>query len=85
MLADSRSVVVVESNISGQFARYLRAETGIQADALVLKYLQDAGGVLSFALRAPTNQQLMETETVSKEYLADRYQKRNSEHGGMHL
>jgi len=43
-------------------------------DALVLKYLQDAGGVLSFALRAPTNQQLMETETVSMDYLADRYQ-----------
>jgi 2-oxoglutarate ferredoxin oxidoreductase subunit alpha len=38
MLADSRRVVVVENNISGQFAHYLRAQTGIQADALVLKY-----------------------------------------------
>lgn len=38
ILGSSRRVVVVENNISGQFARHLRAETGIQADKLVLKY-----------------------------------------------
>jgi len=31
-------VVVVENNLSGQFARHLRAETGIKADDLILKY-----------------------------------------------
>ena len=38
ILGDSKCVVVVENNISGQFARHLRAETGITPDALVLKY-----------------------------------------------
>jgi hypothetical protein len=38
MLTKARRVLVVENNISGQFAHYLRAQTGIQADALVLKY-----------------------------------------------
>lgn len=38
ILSQSKRVVVVENNISGQFARHLRAETGIQADALILKY-----------------------------------------------
>jgi hypothetical protein len=37
-LAQSQRIVVVENNISGQFARHLRAETGIQADDLILKY-----------------------------------------------
>lgn len=37
-LSQSKQVVVLENNISGQFARHLRAETGIKADALVLKY-----------------------------------------------
>jgi hypothetical protein len=31
-------VVVVETNISGQFARHLRAESGIKADDTILKY-----------------------------------------------
>jgi 2-oxoglutarate ferredoxin oxidoreductase subunit alpha len=38
LLAKARRVVVVENNISGQFAHYLRAETGVRAEALVLKY-----------------------------------------------
>ena len=38
ILAQSQRVVVVENNYSGQFARHLRAETGIKADALVSKY-----------------------------------------------
>jgi 2-oxoglutarate ferredoxin oxidoreductase subunit alpha len=38
ILAQSQRVVVVENNFSGQFARHLRAETGVKADALVRKY-----------------------------------------------
>jgi len=42
-------------------------------DALVLKHLKDAGGILDFALRVPTNEQFMRTEPVTEDYLADRY------------
>jgi pilus assembly protein CpaB len=42
-------------------------------DALMLKYLKDAGGILDFALRVPTNEQFMRTEPVTEDYLADRY------------
>jgi hypothetical protein len=38
LLAQSRRIIVVEVNSSGQFARHLRAETGIKADATILKY-----------------------------------------------
>jgi 2-oxoglutarate ferredoxin oxidoreductase subunit alpha len=38
ILSQSRRIVVVENNISGQFASYLRSQTGIKADDLVLKY-----------------------------------------------
>jgi 2-oxoglutarate ferredoxin oxidoreductase subunit alpha len=38
LLGASRRVVVVENNQSGQFARHLRAETGIAADAHIRKY-----------------------------------------------
>jgi 2-oxoglutarate ferredoxin oxidoreductase subunit alpha len=38
VLSNSRRILIVEKNISGQFARYLRAETGIKADDSVLKY-----------------------------------------------
>lgn len=38
LLAGSRRIIVVEVNSSGQFARHLRAETGIKADATILKY-----------------------------------------------
>jgi 2-oxoglutarate/2-oxoacid ferredoxin oxidoreductase subunit alpha len=37
-LSGARTLVVVENNYSGQFARYLRAETGIAADAHIRKY-----------------------------------------------
>ena len=37
-LSGARNLVVVENNYSGQFARYLRAETGIAADASIRKY-----------------------------------------------
>lgn len=43
-------------------------------DALVLKHLRDIGGVVDFALRVPTNEQLMPSEAVTQEYLLDRYQ-----------
>jgi len=38
ILSKSRRVIVVEVNSSGQFARHLRAETGIEADDTILAY-----------------------------------------------
>lgn len=38
LLAKSRRIIAVEVNSSGQFARHLRAETGLKADATILKY-----------------------------------------------
>jgi 2-oxoglutarate ferredoxin oxidoreductase subunit alpha len=38
ILSGSRRIIVVEVNASGQFARHLRAETGIKADDTILKY-----------------------------------------------
>ena len=38
ILSRSRRTAVVECNYTGQFARHLRAETGISVDALILKY-----------------------------------------------
>jgi 2-oxoglutarate ferredoxin oxidoreductase subunit alpha len=38
LLAKAERVLVVENSASAQFARHLRAETGIAADGLVLKY-----------------------------------------------
>jgi 2-oxoglutarate ferredoxin oxidoreductase subunit alpha len=38
LLSRSRRIIVVEVNSSGQFARHLRAETGLTADATILKY-----------------------------------------------
>lgn len=37
-LAKSKKVIIVENNYSGQFARYLRSETGIVADGHIRKY-----------------------------------------------
>jgi 2-oxoglutarate ferredoxin oxidoreductase subunit alpha len=37
-LSRSRRVVIVENNYSGQFARYLRSETGIEAHGHIRKY-----------------------------------------------
>ena len=37
-LSKSEKVVIVENNYSGQFARYLRSETGVVADAHIRKY-----------------------------------------------
>lgn len=38
LLATSQRIIVVEVNSSGQFARHLRAETSIKADATILNY-----------------------------------------------
>jgi 2-oxoglutarate ferredoxin oxidoreductase subunit alpha len=38
ILSRCRKVVVVENNYSGQFARYLRSETGFAADGHIRKY-----------------------------------------------
>jgi 2-oxoglutarate/2-oxoacid ferredoxin oxidoreductase subunit alpha len=38
LLSKSKRVVIVENNYSGQFARYLRSETGIAADGHIRKY-----------------------------------------------
>jgi 2-oxoglutarate ferredoxin oxidoreductase subunit alpha len=38
LLSNSHHIVVIENNSSGQFARHLRAETGVKADDTVLKY-----------------------------------------------
>ena len=38
ILADSKKIIIVENNYSGQFARYLRSETGIKGDAHIRKY-----------------------------------------------
>ena len=38
VLTRSRHVIIVENNYSGQFARYLRSETGFDAHGHVRKY-----------------------------------------------
>ena len=38
ILAKSKKTIIVENNYSGQFARYLRSETGIVADGHIRKY-----------------------------------------------
>jgi hypothetical protein len=39
----------------------------------VLKYAMDAGGMLSFALRAPDNDRTYELEPVDPDYVINRY------------
>jgi 2-oxoglutarate ferredoxin oxidoreductase subunit alpha len=38
LLSQSKKLIIVENNYSGQFARYLRSETGIVADGHIHKY-----------------------------------------------
>ena len=38
LLKDAKHTIIVENNYSGQFARYLRSETGIVADGHIRKY-----------------------------------------------
>ena len=42
-------------------------------DALVLKHVKDAGGIIDIVLRAPTSTQLFQLEPVMPDYLKDRY------------
>jgi pilus assembly protein CpaB len=43
-------------------------------DALVLKHLKDAGGIIDIVLRSPTANQNFNASPVSPEYLKDRYE-----------
>lgn len=43
-------------------------------DALVLKHLKDTGANFDLVLRSPTSTQLFELNTVTSDYLIDRYQ-----------
>lgn len=43
-------------------------------DALAIKYLIDAGAVMDVALRAATDEQVRSVESVTIDYMADRYQ-----------
>lgn len=43
-------------------------------DALVVKHLIDAGGVIDFVLRAPTSTQDFDLQPINSEYLEDRYE-----------
>ena len=38
VLSKAKKVIIVENNFSGQFARYLRAETGFNAHGHIRKY-----------------------------------------------
>lgn len=38
ILGKSKKIIIVENNYSGQFARYLRSETGIEAHGFIRKY-----------------------------------------------
>jgi 2-oxoglutarate ferredoxin oxidoreductase subunit alpha len=38
ILSASARVIIIENNFSGQFARFLRSETGIEADGFIRKY-----------------------------------------------
>ena len=42
-------------------------------DALILKHLIDRGAIIDMALRAPTQDQLFDTQPVDTDYLYDRY------------
>jgi 2-oxoglutarate ferredoxin oxidoreductase subunit alpha len=54
LLSKSRRVIVVEINGSGQLARHMRAETGLKADATILKYVGEpfTPGYISQAVQA---------------------------------
>jgi pilus assembly protein CpaB len=43
-------------------------------DALLLKHLLDTGALFDFVLRAPTSNQIFDLQTVTSDYLIDRYE-----------
>jgi len=77
------SAVVVSSPVSGKTnatpaEKIAKPQALLLAldpqDALVLKYLKDAQGILDVALRAPNDTQTFEVKPVEADYLIDRYQ-----------
>ena len=38
ILSEAKRTIIVENNYSGQFARYMRSETGVAADGHIRKY-----------------------------------------------
>jgi pilus assembly protein CpaB len=43
-------------------------------DALILKHIKDAGGIIDIVLRSPTSNQIFELSPVTSDYLRDRYE-----------
>jgi pilus assembly protein CpaB len=43
-------------------------------DALILKHINDTGGLIDIVLRAPTSNQIFELSPVTSDYLRDRYE-----------
>jgi len=42
-------------------------------DALILKHIKDAGGIIDIVLRSPTSNQIFDLDPIMPEYLRDRY------------
>ena len=63
ILSNSRRVIIVENNYSGQFARYLRSETGIAAHGHIRKY--DGEPFMPHHIVEAVKHQLAGKETLS--------------------
>ncbi len=63
ILQQCKKVIIVEINYSGQFARYLRAETGFTADGFIRKY--DGEPFMPHHIAEATKDQLAGKETLS--------------------
>jgi 2-oxoglutarate ferredoxin oxidoreductase subunit alpha len=61
-LSSSKRVIIVENNHSGQFARYLRSETGIAADGHIRKY--DGEPFMPHHIVAGVQEQLADKTTL---------------------
>jgi len=62
-LGRSKKIIVVENNQSGQFARYLRSETGIEAHGHIRKY--DGEPFMPHHIVEAVKEQLSETTRLS--------------------
>jgi 2-oxoglutarate ferredoxin oxidoreductase subunit alpha len=63
ILSSCKRVIIVENNFSGQFARYLRSETGFAAHGHIRKY--DGEPFMPHHICEAVNQQLSSTTTLS--------------------
>jgi len=63
ILGRSKKIIVVENNQSGQFARYLRSETGIEAHGHIRKY--DGEPFMPHHIVEAVKEQLKETTRLS--------------------